>query len=118
MEKVTVRTDRDDPSPAELRGYFAEILADLDACPRPLMVSLDVRNDRNSRVSIDMEEGEPVFRIEGRSAARANYRGRYMAEHPVPLELPLFRRFKMVFEPASANRVRVRLPTLFERLFK
>ena len=66
MEHVTIRTDRDDPSPGELKGYFAEVFADLDANPRRLMVAVDVHNDRGALASIAFEDGEPVFRIEGR----------------------------------------------------
>lgn len=117
MEKVSVYTDRDDPSPAELKGYMAEVFADLDANPRKLMLSLDVHNNRGSVVKIDMKDGEPVFVIEGRPPVAADFRGRWIAEHPVPLVLPEYGRMKLVLEPVDANRVRVRRPTWKERLF-
>ncbi len=116
MEKVTVTIDRDDPSPVELKGYMAALFASLDERPRPLMVKLDVRNDRRSRVSIDFKDGEPVFCIEGQHPARADFRGRYVAEHEVPLVLPRFGVRRLVMEPVDSNRVKVRKPTLFERL--
>ena len=61
MEHVTVTIDRDDPSPVELKGYMAVLFASLDERPRPLLVKMDVRNDRRARVSIDLKDGEPVF---------------------------------------------------------
>ena len=117
MEHVTLWTDRDDPSPGELKGYFAELFASLDADPRPLLVTVDVRNDRRSLVSIDYVGGEPVFMIEGRRPVKANFRGRYLAEHPVPLAFPRRGTMKIVIEPTSGNRVKVRRPTFMERIF-
>ena len=116
MEQVTVTIDRDDPSPVELKGYMAALFASLDERPRPLMVKMDVRNDRHARVSIDFDEGEPVFCIEGQHPAKANFRGRYIAEHKVPLKLPRFGTCRLVMEPADANRVKVRKATFLERL--
>lgn len=116
MEKVTIRIDNDDPSPGELKGYFAEVFASLDAEPRELLVKVYTANDRNAQVSVSIVKGEPVFEIEGRSPARANYRGRWLAEHPSPLVFsPLGT--KLVLSPTTGNRVIVRRPTLLERLF-
>ena len=36
MEKAEIALDRDDPSPAELRGYFADVFVSLDERPRPI----------------------------------------------------------------------------------
>lgn len=116
MEKVTLRTDRDDPSPAELKGYFAEVFASLDANPRRMLLTVDVRNDRRTRFEIDLEKGEPVFRAEGHPSVRANFRGRWLAEHPVPLALPRFGTMKLLLEPTTANRVKVRRAPLLRRL--
>ena len=116
MEQVTVTIDRDDPSPVELKGYMAALFASLDERPRPLMVKMDVRNDRRAGVSIDLEEGEPVFRIEGQRPAKADFRGRYIAGHKVPLKLPRFGTCRLVMEPVDANRVKVRKATFLERL--
>ena len=118
MEHVTIRTDRDDPSPGELKGYFAEVFADLDANPRRLMVAVDVHNDRGALASIAFEDGEPVFRREDRRDARADFRGRWLAEHPVPLRFPEYGRLKLVLEPTTGNRVKVRNATLWERIFR
>ena len=118
MDKIFIHTDRDDPSPAALKGYFAEVFAELDAHPAPVMVVLDVHNDRAARVSIAFADGEPVFRIEGRKDVRADFRGRWLPEHPVPLDLPEYGRCKLVLTPTDGNRVKVRLATIWERIFK
>ncbi|MBQ6139664.1 MAG: hypothetical protein IJI54_00125 [Kiritimatiellae bacterium] len=117
MEHVTVTIDRDDPSPVELKGYMAVLFASLDERPRPLLVKMDVRNDRRARVSIDLKDGEPVFCIEGQRPARADFRGRYIAEHKVPLVLPRFGTCRLVMEPVDDNRVKVRKATILDRLF-
>lgn len=118
MEHVTIRTDRDDPSPGELKGYFAEVFSDLEARPRSLMVDVDVHNDRGALASISFEDGEPVFRFEGRRDVRADFHGCWLAEHPVPLGFPEYGRLKLVLESTTGNRVKVRKATLWERLFK
>lgn len=116
MEHVTIRIDNDDPSPAELRGYFAEVLASLDGNPRELLVSVHTANDRGAAASIEFSEGEPVFCIEGRTPAKAEYRKRWIAEHPVPLKLRPHGTL-LVFAAKDGGRVVVRRPTLAERLF-
>ena len=116
MEHVTIRIDSDDPSPNELKGYFAEVFSSLDAEPRDLLATIRTANDRGASVSVSMEEGEPVFEIEGRTPVKANFRGRWLAEHPSPMVFsPLGT--KLVLSPTGGNRVIVRRPTLLERLF-
>ena len=117
MDKIFIRCDPDDPSPSALKGYFAEVFAELDAHPSPVMLVLKAQNDRAARVSIAFQDGEPVFRIEGRKDVRADFRGRWLPEHPVPLYLPEYGRCKLVLTPTSGNRVKVRLATFWERLF-
>ena len=109
MERVVVRVDGDDPSPRELMGYFAELFREMDARPREMLVTVWTKNDRGARFTIDLEAGEPVFRREGMNAAHAAFRGRYLAEHPVPYTLPLHRAARFILRPASGNRVRVSL---------
>lgn len=116
MEHVTIRIDSDDPSPNELKGYFAEVFASLDADPRDLLVTVRTANDRGAAVSVSMSGGEPVFRIEGHAPVAASFRGRWLAEHPSPLVFSPYGT-RLVLSPTSGNRVTVRRPTLFERLF-
>lgn len=117
MEHVKIVLDWDDPSPAALKGYFAEVFADLDAAPRQVMVLVKAYNDRHARVSIGFEDGEPVFRIEGRRNVRAQFRGRWLPEHPVPLTLPEYGYARLVLTPTDGNRIKVRTATFLERLF-
>ena len=108
MERVVVRVDEDDPSPRELMGYFAELFREMDARPREMLVTVWTKNDRGARFAIDLEKGEPVFRREGMNAAHASFRGRYLAEHEIPLALSLNRATKLEFIPTTGNRVKVR----------
>ena len=117
MEKAEIALDRDDPSPAELRGYFADVFVSLDERPRPVMLSLSTWNDRGTRFSISLKNGEPVFNADDGRSAKADFRGRWLGMHPSPLELPFLGSAHLVLEPAGGNRVAVRRPTLFERIF-
>ena len=117
MERAKIVLDWDGPSPASLKGYFADIFSELDARPRPLMVSVTAFNERHMPVSIAFEDGEPVFRIKGHPDARADFRGRWLPEHPVPLRLPEYGTRKLVLTPTDGNRVKVRLATFWERIF-
>ena len=116
MERVTIRIDPGDPSPHELKGYFAEVFASLDASPRTLFATIHTANDRDAAASIAIEAGEPVFRIDGQPPAPADFRGRWLAQHPSPLILkPSGAR--LILAATTGNRVIVRLPTLLERIF-
>jgi hypothetical protein len=114
VERACIAADPESPSPHELRRCLAEVFASLDERPRGLYLALDVRGAGGAEVSLDLVDGEPVFRIEGQSPARCRLGRRYLAEHPVPLVLR-GGRAAFVLEPASGNRVRVRLPKLHER---
>lgn len=87
--------------PEELRDQFAAVLSDLDANPRE--VSFEVRAPG---VVLGYDRGEPVFEAEGKSV-RANFRGRWLSEHDVPLTLGKKNVFKLL--PTSGNRVKVRV---------
>ena len=115
MELASVTADPESPSPQELRRYAAELFASLDERPRRLYVVFDVRGACAAEVSVDMCDGEPVFRIGNQRPAKCPLARRWLAEHPVPL---VFRGgcAALVMEPAGGNRVRVRLPSLLERI--
>ena len=83
----------------QVRDLFAEIFAELDARPRERAM----RALAAFGVSIDC--GEPVFSCSG-TRAGARLRGRWIAEHPVPLEVKPGEIVR--FEPAGGNRVKVR----------
>ncbi len=116
MERVGIYLDRKDPMPAELKAYMAQVFASLDEKPRKIFLEIDAKGEKEADVSIDLVDGEPVFSVEGHRSVRGSYRGRWLAEHPVPLVLRKGRT-RLVLEPTTGNRVRVRLPSLFERLF-
>ena len=115
MERATIAADPVNPTTRELSRYAAELFASLDERPRSLYVRFDVRGASAAEVSIDMQDGEPVFRIGGQRPAKCVLARRWLAEHPVPLVLR-GGCAALVMEPTGGNRVRVRLPTLLERL--
>ena len=107
-ERVTVRLDPADPAPGELRRCFAAILSELDARPRPLRVRVETANAEGAAASLDFDaEGRVVFGVTGRKNAVADFRRRWLADHPVPLALGP-RPVTLLFEPVSGNRVRIR----------
>ena len=83
-----------------VRGMFAEVMAEMDARPRPLSMRAE------SAFEVGLERGEPVFRSGG-AEARARFRGRWIAEHPVPASVRPGDVLR--FAPASGNRVKVRI---------
>ena len=85
----------------ELCDQFAAVLVDLDANPRE--VSFEVRAPG---AVLGYERGEPVFSV-GEESVRASFRGRWLAEHDVPLTLGPKNVFRLL--PTSGNRVKVRV---------
>ena len=84
-----------------LKAQFAEVFADLDAVPRPVRFPV-----RAEGFTLDLVDGEPRFE-RGKTAAQANFRGRWLAEHPVPLTLK--RKATFALAPTTGNRVKVRV---------
>ena len=98
------------PAPGKFRSFFAEVFATLDARPRRAVVKL-----LEGGVTVDLVEGNPVFSDGRGESAAADFRRRWIAEHPVPMKLS--RGDCLTFTPASGNRVKVRRSTLWERWF-
>ena len=96
--------------PDEFKSFFAGVLAELDAWPRKAVVKMLAGG-----VAVDFSEGNPVFADGRGGSAAADFRRRWIAEHPVPLALS--RGDCLTFTPTTANRVRVRRSTLMERIF-
>ena len=115
MERATIAADPQNPTTRELSRYFAQLFASLDERPRRLYLKIDVRGASAAEVSIDLVDGEPVFRIGDQRPSKCGLARRWLAEHPVPLVLR-GGCAALVMEPTGGYRVRVRLPTLVERL--
>jgi len=108
-ERATIRVDPCDPSPEFLRDCFAAVFASLDERPRRLLVDVYAEYESGAEALMSFVDGNPVFVVEGRGVCAADFRRRWIAEHPVPL---VFRRkgpTRLLMLPADANRVRVRL---------
>ena len=97
-------------TPRAFRGFFADVFARLDAVPKRSVVKL-----LEGGVTVDLVGGEPCFSAPDGTRAQANFRGRWIAEHPVPLVLHAGDR--LTFVPASGGRVKVRRSTVWERFF-
>lgn len=106
-DRATVRLDPSAPSAAFFRACFAEILASLDERPRRLLVEVHAANAASAAVSVDFADGNPVFRV-GDETAPADFRRRWLPEHPVPLVFDLRRPVRLLFVPTSGNRAKVR----------
>ena len=85
----------------EFRAFFAEVFAALDATSRIVKVKVS-----GEGLQIDLVDGEPVFSVGG-GLAKACFRRRWLAEHPVPVKLG--RTSVFTFVPTSGNRVKVRV---------
>ena len=88
-------------TPEEFRDFFAGVFSELDANPREMKVKVFGKG-----LEIDLVDGNPVFTAGGKSA-RADFRRRWLAEHPVPARLG--RTSVFTFLPTSGNRVKVRI---------
>ena len=89
-------------TPDEYRRFFAEIFAALDARPEAMKVKVFAEG-----LVIDLRDGNPVFTTPDGATCAADYRRRWLAEHPVPITLPKTAVF--AFEPTTGNRVKVRI---------
>jgi hypothetical protein len=107
-ELATVRIDPCNPSPEFLRDCFAEILASLDERPRRLRVDVHAGSESRSETVLTMVDGNPAFIIDGNGVTCANFRRRWIAEHPVPLVFSQDRTTRLVMIPTTGNRVKVR----------
>ena len=88
-------------TPEEYRAFFAEVFAVLDATPRMMKVKVF-----GEGLTIDLVDGNPVFKTAGGSA-KADFRLRWLAEHPVPIALG--KKSVFTFVPTTGNRVKVRV---------
>ena len=94
----------------EFKAFFAEVFARLDAVPKRLVVKL-----LKGGCTVDISMGEPRFTAADGACAQAAFRGRWLAEHAVPLTLLAGDR--LTFVPTTGNRVKVRRATVWERIF-
>lgn len=99
-------------TPEEYRDFFAAVFADLDANPRETGVRFKADD-----LVIDIVNGNPIFIIgeaeTGVDAASlprvvADFRGRWLPEHPVPLRFHGPKLHVLRFVPTTGNRVKVR----------
>ncbi len=102
---VRVGVDPADPRPDAIAGYFAEIARRLDEHPERMRIVVDGRNERNLAIALDLLPDRRMrVQVEGRRPKLFNLRSRWIADHPVPLDL---RHAVCYVEPVDANRFRV-----------
>jgi len=108
IERAIFRPSVEHANPRGVCGFFAEVFAALDAKPRDVEVEVDFSEAfPDEPVVLDFEKGEPVFRQEGVNAAHGKFRGRWLAEHDVPLTLSL-KSTHFRLSPTDDNRIKVR----------
>lgn len=108
-ECATIRIDPCDPSPEFLHRCFAEVFASLDANPRRLDVDVYAECEPQLDVVMTIVDGNPVFMVDGRGVKCADFRRRWLAEHPVPLEFRRNGPTRLIMTPTGGNRIKVRL---------
>lgn len=102
---VRVVVDPENPRPEDTAGYLAEIAQRLDERPERMRVVFDGRNGQNRAILLDVGEDRTLrVSVDGRRPKRVDLRGRWIADHPVPLSL---KRAVLYVEPVDANRFRV-----------
>ena len=108
---VRVVVDPDDPRPAAIAGYLAEVACRLDERPERMRLAIEAANAAGRAVTLDFTpEGEIVVSVEGHRPKKMDLRRRWIPEHPVPLVLwsrQRRRKARLYVEPVDANRFRV-----------
>ena len=102
---VRITVDPDAPSADALVGYFAAVARRLDERPERMSVVIDGRTTPRRSLSLDFTpDGSMCVTVEGDAPKRFSLRGRWIPDHPVPLDL---RSCRLWIEPVDANRFRV-----------
>ena len=94
-------TTADAPTAGEVAGYLAEVAVRLDERPQRMRLAFDAPRGVWLDLAVD---GRLVVRVEGERTRKLDLRGRWIADHPVPLAL---HGLKLYVVPTSANRFRV-----------
>ncbi len=109
---VRVVVDPDDPTPEAICGYLAEIARRLDAQPERMRIVFDGRNAAGRAIGLDLDSDRALrVSVERHRPKRVDLRGRWIADHPVPLSLT---RAVLYVEPVDANRFRMMSGVPFE----
>lgn len=102
---VRVVVDPEDPRPDDIARYLAEIACRLDERPERMRIVFDGRNTKNRAIHLDVESDRALrVAVDGHRPARVDLRGRWIADHPIPLRL---RKIVLYVEPVDANRFRM-----------
>ena len=108
---VRIVADPDDPTPAAIAGYLAEVACRLDERPERMRLVIEAANAGDRAISLDFTpEGEMAVSVEGHRTKKMDLRRRWIPEHPVPLVLwsrRQRRKVRLYVDPVDANRFRV-----------
>lgn len=108
---VRIVVDPDEPTPAAIAGYLAEVACRLDERPERMRLVIEAANTDERAISLDFTPaGEMVVAVEGHRPKKMDLRRRWIPEHPVPLVLWARRQRRKVLlyiDPVDANRFRV-----------
>ena len=102
---VRITVDPDAPSADAIVGYFAAVARRLDERPERMSVVIDGRTAGRCAIALDFTPGGLMrVTVEGGEPKEFGLRGRWIPDHPVPLDL---RSCRLWIEPVDANRFRV-----------
>lgn len=102
---VRVVVDPGNPRPEDIAGYLAEVARRLDERPERMRIVFEGRTAQNHGISLDIGPDRALcVKVDGRRPKRVDLRGRWIADHPVPISL---RHTVLYIEPVEANRFRV-----------
>ena len=91
-------------TPEDYRRLFAEVLSELDAHPRRTGVKV-----WGAGLTVDFEDGNPVFKMAGEKSVKGDFRRRWLPEHSVPLVFRTNGPTVIRLVPTTGNRVKFRV---------
>ena len=106
---VTIQLDPDDPSPRHFAECLAQVAARLDERPERMRLVIRGADAGGMPVVLDSVDGGAAFRITSGThrPRRLDLRRRWIAEHPLPLEIRPGKPVVLYITPVDANRFRV-----------
>lgn len=117
MKRAFIRVSATNPLSEELKGCFAQIFSALDAHPEEMLVKLFPVGGTGGSIDFD-KNGQLLFSLSDNRPVTANFRGRWLAEHPVPFMLHPSKASNFIFKPTTGNRVKVRYVSRVRAFFE
>ena len=108
---VRIAVDPDDPLPADIAEYLAEVARRLDERPERMRIDIFAANAAGRAVTLDITPSQDMaVSVDGHRARTFSLRHRWIPDHPVPFALWTRGRrgkVRLYVDPVDANRFRV-----------